>query len=314
MTVGSEQTRLIVLRGNSGAGKSTVARALRDAYGRGMAWVSQDLIRRIILREHDRPGAANIGLIDQVARYSLDHGYHVVLDGIFCADRYEPMLAALNRDHLGVSRFYYLDVSMEEALRRHATRPQAAEFSKDDMRRWYRTGDLLGVIREHVIPESSTLPETVSLILAETQVTQARMGHGHADHHADAAPGPRGASVVVTSLAPEGRVYLLLRPSDTEPDESGWPWVLPGGRREPGENIADCAARELREETGIAARPLPVDADGLSWAVFRLDVPWPTAIRLSGEHAEADWVPLAEAFRRCPAAALTETIARAAGR
>ena len=83
MTVGSDQTRLIVLRGNSGAGKSTVARALREAYGRGVAWVSQDLIRRIILKEKDRPGAANIGLIDQVARYSLDHGYHVVLDGIF---------------------------------------------------------------------------------------------------------------------------------------------------------------------------------------------------------------------------------------
>jgi len=35
-----------------------------------LAWVSQDLIRRIILKEADQPGAANIGLIDQVARYS----------------------------------------------------------------------------------------------------------------------------------------------------------------------------------------------------------------------------------------------------
>jgi hypothetical protein len=54
-----------------------------------------------------------------VTRYSLESGYHVVLDGIFYADRYEPMLA---RDHRGVSRFYYLDVSTEETLRRHATR------------------------------------------------------------------------------------------------------------------------------------------------------------------------------------------------
>jgi predicted kinase len=92
VSVGSGQTRLIVLRGNSGSGKSAVARALCDAYGRGVAWVSQDLIRRIILREKDRPGGANIGLIDQVARYSLDHGYHVALDGIFYADRYQPML------------------------------------------------------------------------------------------------------------------------------------------------------------------------------------------------------------------------------
>jgi predicted kinase len=106
MPLGSSQTRLVVLRGNSGAGKSAVASGLREAYGRGVAWVSQDLIRPMILQEKDRPGAANIGLIDQVARYCLDRGYHVILDGIFCADRYELMLAALNRDHRGVSRFY----------------------------------------------------------------------------------------------------------------------------------------------------------------------------------------------------------------
>ena len=51
MSIGSDETRLIVLRGNSGSGKSTVAKALREAYGRGVAWVSQDLIRRTILRE-----------------------------------------------------------------------------------------------------------------------------------------------------------------------------------------------------------------------------------------------------------------------
>ena len=79
MPPGSDHTRLIVLRRNSGVGKSTVARELRETYGLGAAWVSQDLIRRIILKEQDRPGGANIGLIDQVARYSLDHGYHVIL-------------------------------------------------------------------------------------------------------------------------------------------------------------------------------------------------------------------------------------------
>lgn len=75
------QTRLIVLRGNSGSGKSTAAKALRETCGRGVAWVSQDLIRRIILKEKDRPGAASIGLIDQVVRFSLDHGYQAILDG-----------------------------------------------------------------------------------------------------------------------------------------------------------------------------------------------------------------------------------------
>jgi len=170
MRIGSAQTRLIVLRGNSGSGKSSVAQAIRTAYGRGLAWVSQDLIRRTILMEKDRPGGANIGLIDQITRYSLDHHYHVVLDGILYADRYESMLAGLARDHLGISRFYYLDASVEETLRRHAQRPQSAEFSADAMREWYRRRDLLAAVRERVIPETSTLDETAALILAESDL------------------------------------------------------------------------------------------------------------------------------------------------
>jgi predicted kinase len=176
MQVGFNQTRLIVIRGNSGSGKSTVSTALLKAYGRGVAWVPQDLIRRTILREKDRPGGVNDGLIDQVARYSLDHGYHVVLDGIFYADRYEKMLGGLRHDHRGQSFFYYVDVSLIETLRRHAMRPQSAEFGADDMREWYRPRDLLATIREHVIPETSTLQETVNLILAETELLQAAGG------------------------------------------------------------------------------------------------------------------------------------------
>jgi predicted kinase len=167
VAVGSQDTRLIVLRGNSGSGKSTVAGALRETCGRGMAWVAQDLIRRTILWEKDRPGGVNIGLIDQIARYSLDHGYHVVLDGILYADRYEPMLRGLERDHRGRSSFYYLDVSMDETFRRHATRPQAGEFGPGEMRDWYRPRDLLATVRERVIPEASTLAQTVAFILAD---------------------------------------------------------------------------------------------------------------------------------------------------
>jgi predicted kinase len=77
---GSPTTRLVVLRGNSGSGKSTTARVLREHLGRGTAWVEQDYLRRILLREHDLPGGANIGLIDTNVRYALDHGYDVVLE------------------------------------------------------------------------------------------------------------------------------------------------------------------------------------------------------------------------------------------
>ena len=65
-----ETTRLIVLRGNSASGKSSIAAEIRFRFGRGIAIVSQDYLRRTVLKERDHPGGANIGLIDLVARYT----------------------------------------------------------------------------------------------------------------------------------------------------------------------------------------------------------------------------------------------------
>jgi len=168
MTAVAAHTRLIVVRGNSGSGKTSVANALRRAYGRGVAVVSQDNIRRTILRDRDRPGTPNIGLIDHVARYALGHGFHVVVEGILDSGRYGPMLTRLRADHPGPSHFYYLDVSLPETIRRHATRPQAAEFTAADMRSWYRRLDLLPGACERVIGEASALTDTVAVILAES--------------------------------------------------------------------------------------------------------------------------------------------------
>ncbi|MEU5861896.1 zeta toxin family protein [Nonomuraea sp. NPDC047529] len=47
MHIGSPDTVLIVIRGNSGSGKSTVARTVRETYAqRGMALIGQDVVRR----------------------------------------------------------------------------------------------------------------------------------------------------------------------------------------------------------------------------------------------------------------------------
>lgn len=112
-------------------------------------------------------GGANIGLISLTARYALDHGYHVIIEGILHAARYADMLTQLATDHRGTTAFY-LDVSWDETLRRHATRPQAAEFGLEHMRSWYQHHDLLGVPDERLIPETSTLEHTTNQILDET--------------------------------------------------------------------------------------------------------------------------------------------------
>jgi predicted kinase len=165
------KTKLVVLRGNAGSGKSSTARELCRRLGRGVAWVEQDYLRRIILREHDVPGGLNIGLIDQTVRYALDNGYDVILEGILAAARYEPMLAGLARDHAGPTSHYYFDISLEETLRRHATRPLAQKVTPEMIRDWYIPHDVLGFTTEAVIPESSSLEDTTQRIMTELNWT-----------------------------------------------------------------------------------------------------------------------------------------------
>lgn len=169
--LGSEETRLVVVRGNSASGKSSVAAEIRARFGRGLALVAQDNLRRTVLRERDVPGGANIGLIDRVARYALDAGYHVVVEGILYADRYGDMLAGLLRDHRGVSRCYYLDIPIEETLARHASKADPdylAQVTELELRDWYRERDLLPGGVETVVGADSALAETVDRVMRDT--------------------------------------------------------------------------------------------------------------------------------------------------
>ncbi|MFI9365616.1 kinase [Kitasatospora sp. NPDC053057] len=174
--VGSAETRLVVVRGNSASGKSSVAAGVRDRFGRGLAVVAQDNLRQIVLRERDRPGGANIGLIDTVARYALGAGYHVVIEGILYTDHYGEMLQRLVDDHRGVTHCYYLDIPIDETLVRHASKTDpeylAAAVTERELRDWYHEHDVLPSGIETVIGSDSTLRDTVDRIMRDTALSE----------------------------------------------------------------------------------------------------------------------------------------------
>jgi predicted kinase len=167
--IGSDETRLIILRGNSASGKSSTAAEIRRRHGRrDLAIVGQDNLRRDVLRERDVPGGASIGLIDLVARYALSHGFNVIIEGILRADHYAQALTALIADHQGLTRCYYLDVPFGETLKRHAAKPQASQYGAAEMRDWYRELDLLPGGIEQVIPAETAPGEIVRRIMADS--------------------------------------------------------------------------------------------------------------------------------------------------
>ena len=112
---------------------------------------------------------------------------------------------------------------------------------------------------------------------------------------------PGGAMVAVISESPDGPRYLLVHRAEHAPGDDGdWAWGPPSGCLEPDEEIAACAARELFEETGIRGDPRPVVTHDIGWAIFLLEVPWGTQVRLDdAEHNDFAWATFDEACRLC---------------
>lgn len=147
--VGSATTRLVVLRGPSRAGKSTLSMTLRE---RPMSVVGQDHIRRIILKDRDKLQlTAAVELIDFNVRFCLDHGKDVVLEGILWSQKYGDMIRRLLTDHRGRNHVYYLSIGLEDSIVRHASSPDAADWTGDDMRSWWCRHDPLGIPGEQVL-------------------------------------------------------------------------------------------------------------------------------------------------------------------
>ena len=155
---------LIILRGNSGCGKTSTARLLQHQLGYGTMLVSQDVVRREMLRVKDSEGNPAIQLIYDLCMYGNKVGYTVILEGILSNKKYGAMLRRLLDDFQGEKLIYYFDVSFEETVRRHATKPNAHEFGESEMRQWWKDQDVLNVPGEQRIGEQLSQAEIVDLI------------------------------------------------------------------------------------------------------------------------------------------------------
>lgn len=170
-SIGTPQSRLITIRGNSGSGKSLLARSIRTARPRGIAILGHDTLRREILHVSDRPGALSVEYIDLSARFALDHGLHVVIEGILHSEIYGDMLTRLVRDHCGTSASYAYELDLEETLRRHRTKPLAAEVTEEAVQSWFRATDRISSLDEVVFGSNVTAEEALEAVLRDVSWT-----------------------------------------------------------------------------------------------------------------------------------------------
>lgn len=140
--------KLIILRGNSGSGKTTIAKELQNRFGANTMLISQDVIRRDMLKVKDGENTRALPLMKELLVYGNGHSDIVILEGIMYADWYKPLFE-LSIQLYGTEVYsYYFDLPFEETLKRHQTKPNCHEFGEDAMRRWWRENDFSDVLDE----------------------------------------------------------------------------------------------------------------------------------------------------------------------
>lgn len=106
--------KLIILRGNSGSGKTTIAKELQQAFGSNTMLISQDVIRRDMLRVKDGENTIALPLMEELMRYGRKNSEIVILEGILNSEWY------LRLFELAVDLYdknvyaYYFDLPFEE--------------------------------------------------------------------------------------------------------------------------------------------------------------------------------------------------------
>ena len=156
--------KLIILRGNSGSGKTTIAKELQKSLGRNTMLISQDVVRRDMLRVKDGENTEALPLMKELLTYGRNYCEIVILEGIMYADWYKPLFE-LAVQLYGTDIFaYYFDLPFEETFKRHQTKPNCNEFGEEAMRRWWRDKDFSDVLSERVITSEKGIQSIIDEI------------------------------------------------------------------------------------------------------------------------------------------------------
>lgn len=160
--------KLVILRGNSGSGKSSVAAALQQKFGSNTMLLSHDRIRMDVLHVWGAVGVEkSLPLMIQLLKYGWVNSEVTILEGILDSVQYRKLFDTAVKCYGEHIYAYYYDLPFEETLRRHATKPNCHDFGEAEMRRWWREKDFLPMIRETVLDQTVGLDEAVERIYRE---------------------------------------------------------------------------------------------------------------------------------------------------
>lgn len=160
--------KIVIIRGNSGSGKTTVAKELCNHLGKDCMLLSQDIIRREILHTNDGKNSSAVKLLSDLILFGKKHSNIIILEGILNSSWYKPLFDIIKNNFSKIYSYYY-DIPFEETVKRFQTKSNA-NFTAEDMKRWWNEKDTLGFDNEKMIYKDTSVKNAVEMILYDIEI------------------------------------------------------------------------------------------------------------------------------------------------
>ncbi|BDR56422.1 AAA family ATPase [Xylocopilactobacillus apis] len=154
-------TKLIIIRGNSGSGKTTTADALKKSFSNSTLLINQDLIRKQLLDEPDISHNLSISLMDQLLIWGEENVKQIILEGILKTSVYGEWIKKVQANYGKKVTTCYFNLTFDECIKRNKTKKES--FALEQMKRWWIEDDLIGN-EDLIFSSSSSIHEQVRKI------------------------------------------------------------------------------------------------------------------------------------------------------
>ncbi|MBE5890851.1 MAG: hypothetical protein E7282_07780 [Lachnospiraceae bacterium] len=161
-------SKLVIIRGNSGSGKSSLAKKVQKYYGRGTLLVQQDVVRQDMLWVHDGENNESISLFEKLLEYAYNNNIIAIFEGVFASKWYgslfEKAVSLYGKENIYA---YYYDLSIDETIRRIKLRKNSFEFDEKTVREFWLDKDYLNMNEEKIFFDDTSLEEALDTIISD---------------------------------------------------------------------------------------------------------------------------------------------------
>lgn len=155
--------KVIMIRGNSGSGKTTIAKHLQREFGQDTMMLSQDTIRgQIVLDKTGRDRLVVEAMISLI-EFAYKNELTVIVEGVMNSEYYTPLFNRIKDLYKTRICAYYFDLTREETFKRHQNSDKSTMFGEAEMRIWWKE-DYLSDIPEKMIDETMSVEDIAEMI------------------------------------------------------------------------------------------------------------------------------------------------------